>query len=1114
MVGKLIGRVAGAVTAQPGRPGRLGLLVDEATKDRFLVDTGAVYSVIPFSSTAPPTGPAISSASGVPIPCWGWCRRTLRTGGRVFEWCFLKAAVAFPLVGADFLDWFDLMVDLRRLQLVPAKGAVIALQAPPVGSVFATIGVRPSTPSPLQQRLSTNGSSTAALQHRLNSSSSTTAMVQRGATPDEYTQLLQKFPAVLNPSKKLPPVKHSVLHFIETDGRPVTSRYRRLDSEKLVAAKAEFQDLERQGIVRRSSSSWASPLHMVRKEDGSWRPCGDFRRLNLQTRPDLYTCPNIGDLTARLAGCKVFSKLDLRKGYHQVPVKKEDIPKTAIITPFGLFEFIRMPFGLRNAGQTFQRMMDSVLAELSFCFCYLDDVLVASPDHSSHQQHLNTVLQRLQQHGLVLNAEKCQLGVSELDYLGHHVSATGIRPIVSRVEVIEKFPKPRTVRQMQTFLGMINFYRRFLPGAARVLKPLTDSLQGSPKGEVTWTEEMEKAFAASKASICKCVELAHPEATAQLALAVDASETHCGAVLQQHMVGGWRPLSFFSVKLDSTQRKYSAFDRELLAVYLAVRHFRWLLEGRNFVVLSDHKPLWGALHRMTDAWSARQQRQLSYIAEFTSDIQHIAGTDNVVADALSRPAAGLLTAGGVLSGEESSSNSHLRFEQDQPPAVARRGSSNSHLRLEQDQPLAAASTTTAAVSMPTDKCVKFNEIAAEQAVCAETKQLRERMKQSVQQVVVQGQEMWCDTSTGALRPLVPVSQRRLVFEAVHNLAHPGIRATKRMVASRFIWEGCAKDVTAWCRECQGCNTGKVTVQETTDVHPIPLPAERFQHVHVDLVGPLPTSAEGYTHLLTVVDRTTRWPEVLPLHSTSAEAVADSFLHGWVARFGVPKEITTDRGTQFTSAVWKSVCKQLGAEHILTTAYHPQSNGMVERFHRQLKEALRARGCGAAWMNHLPWVLLGLRAAPKEDSAISAAEAVYGEQLNLPGQVQHHEEDRGIRPAATPLRERNYTVNTRPSILEEAEFVYVRRGAVGGPFTDKYSGPYKVMEKKKKYYKLQLGQRTDWVSADRLKPHLGRDPRAAAPPRRGRPPGTSGHGGSPGPGGPELVGGPVAARKEE
>ena len=285
---------------------------------------------------------------------------------------------------------------------------------------------------------------------------------------------------------------------------------------------------------------------MVKKSDGSWRPCGDFRRLNLITKRDLYTCPNIADLTARPAGCEVFSKLDLRKGYHQVPVRREDVKKTAVITPFELYEFLRMPFGLRNAGQTFQRMMDNVLEGLEYSFVYLDHVLVASPDHQSHVEHLSEVLRRLGRHGLVLNAEKCELGVEELDYLGHHVSKSGIQPIQSKVAAVQKFPQSKTIAQLQTYLGMVNFYRRFLRGAAGILRPLTEALKGGGgKTELVWMPEMCQAFEESKKSLYNAAELAHPRQGATLSLAVDASSTHVGAVLQQKERGeDWRPLGF------------------------------------------------------------------------------------------------------------------------------------------------------------------------------------------------------------------------------------------------------------------------------------------------------------------------------------------------------------------------------------------------------------------------------------------------------------------------------------------------------------------------------------------------------------------------------------------
>jgi hypothetical protein len=288
---------------------------------------------------------------------------------------------------------------------------------------------------------------------------------------------------------------------------------------------------------------------MVPKKDGSWRPCGDFRRLNLVTEADVYPLPNMLDFSDRLSGCTVFSKIDLRKGYWQVPVRPEDRPKTAVITPFGLFEFLRMPFGLRNAGSSFQRMMDRVLAGLPFTYCYLDDLRIASPDLEAHQKHLRLVLERLRQFGLVINLDKCVFAVDSFEFLGHVVSSQGARPIKSYVEAVEQRPPPRTVKELQVFLGLVNFYRRFLPGVAVTLQPLTDALRGNRAAseELTWTREMECSFLEAKASLSRATWLGHPSPSAHLALHVDASSSHIGAALHQRLQGRstWQPLGFF-----------------------------------------------------------------------------------------------------------------------------------------------------------------------------------------------------------------------------------------------------------------------------------------------------------------------------------------------------------------------------------------------------------------------------------------------------------------------------------------------------------------------------------------------------------------------------------------
>ncbi|BHF63679.1 hypothetical protein SprV_0200667300 [Sparganum proliferum] len=405
----------------------------------------------------------------------------------------------------------------------------------------------------------------------------------------------------------------------------VFARPRRLAPSRLQAAKAEFEHMPQLGIIRPSESPWASPQHMVRKATSDdWRSCGDYRALNNAAIPDRYTVPHLQDFPGALFGKSVFAKIDLVRAFHQIPVAPEDVPKTAVTTPFGLFEFIRMPFGLRNAAQTFQRFIDRVLRGLPFVYAYIDDLLVASRNAEEHKEHLALVFDRLDQFGVVINPSKCVLGVLSLDFLGHHVDAQGLRPLSSKVEAIRDFPLPTSKRQLQRFLGMVNFYRRFLPNCADLMLPLTNMLSG-PKGPLELTGEALTAFERIKNSLADATLLTHPAPEAQLSLMVDASTVAVGAVLQQHLAGSTQPLAFFSKKLLPAETRYSTFDRELLAIYLAVKHFRHFLEGQEFTIFADHKPLTFAIHSRSDKLSPREIRHVDYISQFTSDIRHIDG---------------------------------------------------------------------------------------------------------------------------------------------------------------------------------------------------------------------------------------------------------------------------------------------------------------------------------------------------------------------------------------------------------------------------------------------------------------------------------------------------------
>lgn len=341
----------------------------------------------------------------------------------------------------------------------------------------------------------------------------------------QYAELLSEFIDITQINKIASPSSStSVEHVIETTGPPVTAKPRRLCDEKLKAAKDEFTFLKNLGICRPSKSPYSSALHMVRKANGTWRPCGDYRSLNAQTIPDKYPLPHIQDLSTIMHNKKVFSKIDLNRAYNQIPIRQCDIPKTAIITPFGLFEFTHMTFGLCNAAQTFQRYMYEVLDGLDFAFCYLDDICIASSSPKEHLKHLRIVFQRLRKHKLTINTSKCEFGKQQILFLGHIIDEHGISPNPQKVEVIKNYPLPKCAFELKRFLNMINFYRRFIRNPIKDQAPLNNLINGNKKKDKTiikWTPETIKNFESCKEALINSSLLAHPIPNADIVLCTD-----------------------------------------------------------------------------------------------------------------------------------------------------------------------------------------------------------------------------------------------------------------------------------------------------------------------------------------------------------------------------------------------------------------------------------------------------------------------------------------------------------------------------------------------------------------------------------------------------------------
>ena len=957
-----------------------------------LVDTGSEICLAPrnyVSNFSTSIAPKLVSASGAPINSYGSAivRFTIPTMRRVYTQHFVVADVNNVILGVNFLRANKLMVDCSGEQNV----------------------------------LRDNQTQITSRVEMVK------AEVQSCKIPEIVPQCLHDYSDVFQPPdyKAIEEVSSSDYQFtIETgDNTPVFCHPRQLSPEKLEIAKQYFKKLEKSGIVRQGKGEWASPLHMVPKGDGKWRPCGDYRRLNNITKRDAFPSPHPREFRNKLSGCKVFSKLDVYKAYHTIPVKEDHKEKTAIVTPFGLYEYNVMGFGFRNAAACFNRYIWNAVKELNNVTAYFDDILVASPDNESHQRHLEDLMVRLRNFGLRLNSQKCKFFQKSVDFIGSTVDENGIRPPKGRIESLKKLAYPTSYKELRSRLGMFGYFACHIKDFASITDPLrqllreTETKKGRTPVNFVWEECHAIAYDKLVHALENNVVLAHPPADMKtIHLTADASDVQVGGVLA---TPDGKIIGMFSQRLQNSDKNRCIFEKELLAMSVAVQHFRPWVESFEVIAFTDHKALVSAIKKK-EAKSRWQASRLSLIAEYVDELRYIAGKQNVVADELSR----------------------------------------------------AKEVNQITVAFDVETLAKEQRIHREQEP--------ECYVDLVKKLLFENCEIYGNQNICYFQPYVPPKCREAVIRYFHELGHTSIRNTAKLIQSRYYWKNSKRDISEFVQECLVCQQNKVTRHSKSTVG-FSFPSNRFQTVHTDVVGPLPEVAgSSVKYLLTIIDRCTGWVEAIPMVTQTAKETAKAF-ESWLSRFGVPLYVLTDRGTNFQSDLFRSMIKRYGCYQLRTTSYHPESNGKIERMHRTLKNILKCEGKPNDWLENLNNALFALRCLPNKEDGISPFQAVTGTMMCIPPYLSSSKLDiesfvdtmnnievKLMLREGTKVKKR--TVSDK---LLKAKEVWLRVDRVKGALETPYTGPYKVIRfmPRQGVASIELNGKPEIVSLTRLKPAI-------------------------------------------
>ena len=834
-----------------------------------------------------------------------------------------------------------------------------------------------------------------------------------------------------------------IKHRIDTgDAAPIKLKMRRTPLNFVDEEKNHLKKMLDAGVIEPSVSEWAAPPVLVRKRDGGVRWCIDYRKLNDVTKKDVYPLPSIEECIDTLGGNQWFSKLDANAAYWQVHIDQKDREKTAFITKYGLFHFVRMGFGLCNAPATFSRVMDLILSGLNWniSLAFLDDVIVLGRTFDDHLHNLELVLGRFQTYGLKLKAKKCSLFQQRVEFLGREIDAEGLHLKQQHIQAVLEWPRPTSIQELQRFLGLVNYHRLFLKNCAEIADPLYALT--SKKRAFIWEEHHQQAFEELKQSLVSAPVLALPNCQDEFILDTDASHNAIGAELLQVQNGVERVIAYGSLSLSPEQRRYCVTRKELLAVVKFVQQYRHFLLGKPFKVRTDHDSLrWLLNFREPHGQLARW---LEVLSQYDLFIEHRPGKKHSNADALSRRpdhfnigcenySLGVhptdLPCGGCsycerahknwstfaslvdnvipLSKQEHVSEDHssdmcITYMDisvgDKDPNIFVQGEDNPSYSFVKGE----ASKNINQICPDSDE---FTDAQAKDPFLSYLKQyLVDQSEPNEGVIMLWGERqkaMWIARDNFCLkdgiiykksspndRIVVPVSLQQNIISLNHDLpltGHAGIDRTLAKIKGKYYWRGLTVDVKAFVTKCAICNTNKKPRQKgkfPMTIFHSGIPMER---VHLDFLGPLPKTKQGNQYILVIVDQFTKWVECIPLPAQTAEVTARAAVNEFFSRFGCPLQIFTDQGRNFESHLFRSMCKLLKINKTRTTAYRPSANGQVERFNRTLMDAIRCfiNSSPSDWDYYLPQLAGAIRSTVNRSTGFTPNMLMLGREVTQP-----------------------------------------------------------------------------------------------------------------------------------